>query len=299
MPAATINNFTAQWTGKVQITNAGYYTFYDASDDDSRVVIDGVVVAQDDRGGGTDRQHQRRRTISGSSVFLTAGLHDIAVQEVQGTGGWATVVNYTGADTGGVVQLLGNITGTVTSPTLFTPESSSVNGTSNAVNLGNNVTATGSATINLNGTSFSSVQIGTLTPAVGSVLTVNGEAQKLLRATATNLATAGVYTITNTPDVALGAVTDNGNAVTIVKQGTGKLIFDAAGSNGQSSLVSTSLIDIQAGTVVIKGMASGSNPVGQAQLKLDGGILNLDTQVGNVAYANAVRDQCGPGPTTA
>ena len=41
-----------------------------------------------------------------------------------------------------------------------------------------------------------------------------------------------------TPDIALGSVADNGNAVTIVKQGSGRMIFDDFGAGNIASSVS-------------------------------------------------------------
>jgi autotransporter-associated beta strand protein len=271
-------NFAVQWSGKIMITNSGYYSFYDNSDDGSRVLIDGALATQVDGGRGV------ASTLSGvgDSIFLTAGLHDLTVDETQGTSGWQTTVSYSGADTNGVVTK-------VPSSVLYLPETSSTSGASNAVNLGNNIAVNGSATISMGGNDFTAVQIGVLTPAVGSQLTVTGLAGRLLRATGTSLGSPGTVTFNTVADLALGQVTDNSNPVTIVKLGSGHLIFDNAPATGTvSSLLSSTVIDIQAGSVVVKGVNGGSDPIGNAQLKLDGGILTLDSQGGAVTYNNAV-----------
>ncbi|MEA3209273.1 MAG: hypothetical protein QOE70_2330 [Chthoniobacter sp.] len=270
-----------QWLGKLSIAAAGNYTFYSKSDDGSRLFIDGVLVLNNDGGKGVF-------DLNTAPLALSAGLHDIRIDYVNNSGGGSEELAYSGG-----AGLDVDATRTVIpSSKLFAAESSTAAGASNAVivgsGLGNALNVTSSSTVNLNGTQFTQVQVGDLTLGAGNTLTVTGLAGKTLRAAGNVLLGAGSG-ISNTPDVALdGAVSDGGAAVTFTKTGAGRLIFDHTGT--ANSLLSTSNLDVQGGTLDLVGSsASGSfNPIGSAGLQLSGGNLVLESKVGGPTFDNSV-----------
>ena len=151
--------------------------------------------------------------------------------------------------------------------------------------MGNNISVSGRSTIMLSGSATTGVQVGTISSAAGSTLNLAGPAGKLLRAAGTSL--SGTATFNTAADLAVGQVSDGGTAVTMVKQGTGRMVFDNVGLGGlASSMVSGSLLDIQAGKAVLQGINGGTNPIGAATLQLDGGSLLLDTKFNAVTYNN-------------
>src|SRR5262249_16709868 len=76
--------------------------------------------------------------------------------------------------------------------------------------------------------------------------------------------------------------------VTLVKQGGGQLILDnTAPATGNNNLTGSTL-DIQAGRVVAIGASGGTNPLGTAGIKIDGGTLSLDSKAGSVTFDNPV-----------
>jgi autotransporter-associated beta strand protein len=272
-----------QWLGKLQITNAGGYRFFTASDDGSRIFIDGVLVVNNDGPKGT--------TDLGSRVInLTAGLHDIRVDFAQNGGGAGEILSWAAATPG----LDTGLTETpIPASALFTAESNTTTGASNAVVLGNAMAVTANSTIRLNGTNFTQAQLDAYTHNSGTTLNVTGSAGKTLRfGGAANFGggVAGTVTINNVPDVAFdGVATDGGLAVTIAKQGAGRLIFDQTAA--ANTLGATSLVDVQNGTLVLvggTGAAGVNDPIGTAGIQLSGGGLVLDSKVGGPTFDNAV-----------
>ena len=275
-------NTATQWTGKIKITTAGSYTFGTASDDGSRLFIDGVLIVNNDGGKGV--------IDSTNTITLSAGLHDIRVDHVNGSGSTGEILSYSGPDQGTYGFIPGGV--------LFQAETNTLSGASNAVVAGNNVNVTSSSTINLNGGDFTQVQIGNLTQNTGTTLTVGGLAGKTLRVggTATLGNAAGTVTIDSVPDVAFdGVVTDSGNTMTIAKTNTGRLVFDQTAA--ANSLLATTTLDIQGGQLVLVGSTAtgANNPIGSAKVQLNGAgvALVLDSKgatsagVGPV-YNNAV-----------
>jgi len=262
-----------QFTGKISITNPGTYAFFSNSDDGSRIYIDGVLVDSSDGGKGANE--------TGGTINLSAGLHDIRVDYANSSGGGSETLNYQGPGQATKVAIPASM--------LFTAETASLTGSSTLVNVGSNVAVNGSSTINLNGNNFTGVQLGSLTIAPGGTLNALGLVGKQLRSNYTAFTGGSTDTINAVADVALGQVSDGGNAVTIAKTGSGRLVFDNAGSGGAaSSFVSGSLIDIQAGDVVLQGINGGTNPIGAAGLKLDGGNLLFDSRFGGVTFDNGL-----------
>ncbi|MDB5321386.1 MAG: hypothetical protein JWN40_3017, partial [Phycisphaerales bacterium] len=274
-----------QWIGKLNITTAGSYQFGTATDDGSRLFIDGVMVVQNDGGKGT---------MLGTSKFmdLSAGMHDIRLDYVNGVTGAAEILSYNGPDSGQSLQPIGP-------NALYTAESNTLAGSSNAVvvgtGVGNALNVTGNSTINLNGTAFTQVQVGNSSFASGSSLTLTTAAEgKSLRiggtssfgsAVTLNLLGDGTHGSNMYFD---GVVSDGGVASRITKTGLGRLVFDQTTvANGLSA---GSLFDIQAGTLSLVGSSAAGtfNPIGSAGIQLSGGGLVLDSKVGNATFTNAI-----------
>lgn len=268
-------SYGVEFRGKVNLTTGGSVTFALASDDASRLFIDGVAVINNDIGQGIT-------TPVTNTITLSAGLHDIRVLSGQGTGGAG--VTLTWIPPGGSSEALG-----ATAGTLYAAESVSAGSTSNAIVLGNNVDLTASSTIDFGtNANFTEVAYGSLTRATGTTLTVNGLAGKLLRFTGTTVNGGGLHTYDSPMDVAVGQISDGGTAATIVKAGTGRLIFDQV--TAVNGLGSTSTIRIDQGSVVGMGStaAGANNPFGSAQIQLNGGNLVLDSYVGGPTFNNVI-----------
>jgi uncharacterized protein YjbI with pentapeptide repeats len=88
-----VNNVAAKWSGFVNISTAGTYTFYSPSGDGTLLYIDGHQVVNN------DLQHT---FVDGTStpVTLTAGLHSFMELYEQGNGPAGVRVDYSGPDTG-------------------------------------------------------------------------------------------------------------------------------------------------------------------------------------------------------
>jgi len=80
------DHLAALWTGKIEITQAGTYSFYTTSDDGSVLSIDGRRVVD-------DNFHQGMRERSGN-ITLTAGQHDIQVAFYEHGGGAGVEARY-------------------------------------------------------------------------------------------------------------------------------------------------------------------------------------------------------------
>ena len=94
------------WTGILNVTTGGAYTFYTSSDDGSLLYVDGAQVVQNDFPQGVFERN--------GNFTLSPGLHSVIVKYGQGTGGGGMHAHYLGADTGGAQVLIGSIPGTVT-----------------------------------------------------------------------------------------------------------------------------------------------------------------------------------------
>ena len=279
------DNFSVEWTGKLKVTVGGNYSFFTQSDDGSRVFIDGQLVSENDGSHGNTGGD-----IGGPAILLSPGFHDVRIDFTEGTGSGGEQFKWQGP---GFAKTF------VTSANVFAAETATTAGASNNVSLGNNISITGASTINLNGSNFTGVEVGGLSQAAGSTLNVTGLGGKLLRAASTSFS-GGTATINTTPDVALGQVLDSGTAVTLVKQGSGRLILDNTAAGGRaSSMLATSTIDVQAGKLVLVGAFSNSangstDPAGAAKIQLNGGGLVLDTKgstvtgTGTTTFDNAV-----------
>src|SRR5207248_1293175 len=79
-PFNASSNFDAYYSGKINISAAGTYTFNTASDDGSVLWIDGTLVVNNNlyQGVGTPKT---------GSISLTSGYHNIVIGYYQGGGG--------------------------------------------------------------------------------------------------------------------------------------------------------------------------------------------------------------------
>ena len=80
--------FGFRFSGSIEITTAGTYTFYTASDDGSQLFIDGGLVVDNDGLHSTQE-------MSGS-IYLTAGMHPIVVTFFENGGDEVLIVSYSG-----------------------------------------------------------------------------------------------------------------------------------------------------------------------------------------------------------
>ncbi len=274
-------SFAAQWIGKINIPSSGPWSFFTNSDDATRVFIDGVQVNNLDGGKGN--------TESGAVVTISKGLHDLRFEFTQGTGGAQAGLSWQGP---GVAKAV------IPTTALFTAENVANGFADNHILAGTNVSVTGSATVALNGTQFTSVQMGGLTLPDGSTLNVPSVSGKQLRAAATYL-NGGNVTLNATADLNLGQLADGGVATTIIKQGTGRLVMDNTNPAGNlaTNLSPATVIEMQGGKLALMGINStfmpvgGTNPLGLAQVRLNGGGMLLDTKQGSVTFDNAITVQ--------
>ena len=102
---ANPNDFEAIYTGEINITTAGVYTFGTNSDDGSMIWIDGnntpVVSNNSFKGEGGGPQQT-------GTVTLTAGEHQIAIGFYQGGGPYGLQAYYNGPDTSNTMELIPN-----------------------------------------------------------------------------------------------------------------------------------------------------------------------------------------------
>ena len=82
------DSFSIRYTGKIDITTAGSYTFYTTSDDGSKLFIDGVEIVNNDGNHGSQERQ--------GTVTLTTGLHDIEILFFENGGGSNLSVQYQG-----------------------------------------------------------------------------------------------------------------------------------------------------------------------------------------------------------
>ena len=276
-PGGPVDNFSVQFTGKVNITTAGVYSFFVTSDDGTRLFIDGQLVAQNDGSHGVTGGD-----VGGLPVLLSPGYHDVRLDYTEGTGGNEMILKWQGP---GIAKAA------IPSTSLFIAENATTTSSNNNILAGNNVSVTGASTIALTGNNFVGVDLGGFSLGSGSTLSVTGLSGKSLRAASTSL-NGGTVTLDTTPNVALGQLLDGGTPFTLIKQGSGRLILDNTGAGGRaSSTAATSLIDVRAGKLVLVGAGSnsangGSNPAGSAKIQLNGGGLMLDTKGSTVIGAN-------------
>ncbi|SDX03413.1 PA14 domain-containing protein [Ruegeria halocynthiae] len=94
----TRDSFAALYSGKLDVTSPGNYTFYLTSDDGSALYIDGELVINNDGNHAS--------TLIPVSLDLTAGTHDIEIRYFESGGAQTLKLEWNGPDTGGDTQLL-------------------------------------------------------------------------------------------------------------------------------------------------------------------------------------------------
>lgn len=262
-------NFGARFSGAINISTAGQYSFSTTSDDGSRLYIDNRLVVVNDG-------PKAPSTITGAPVTLGAGLHEFRLDYTQGGGGSLLAFNYSGPDTA--------------NNSVLVPASAMQ--TLDPISMANNVSLTKDSSINVVGSNFTQVGMGTVTFNLSSggsaTLSINGASDKSLHLTGINLAANTTDTINTSMDVYAGKIfqTNVGVSPIIVKTGSGRLIFDNTASH--DSFIN--FIDIREGTVeiVTSGYPTAANPVTDSTLEIDGGTLALDTKNGGSLADNPV-----------
>ena len=281
-PVAGFNaaNVTALWTGVLNITAGGTYTFFTGSDDGSLLYVDGQQVVQND----FSQAFNERSGV----VTLSAGFHTVIAKFGQGGGGAGMTVNYQGADSGNLKVLLGSgVPGKVTNT------GSPIFG---ATTVDNNITLTANSSIDLAGTTATNT--GTLTFGSGNALTVTGVtgSESFTQGAAVSL--SGSNTITTGVTQVLNGVANSSTGADVVISGN---IGEAVGGSsltkaGPRTLTLTGNnnftggITISAGTLVanVSGLALG-NVLNNAALVLDqtgGGTFN-----GNITGSGTIVKQ--------
>lgn len=93
-PAPTINSdyFDVQWTGFIDITTGGNYTFWTQSDDGARLKIDGQTVVDD--------WTLHAATWDSGSVTLSPGYHSVEMDYFENTGYAVARLHWQGPDAG-------------------------------------------------------------------------------------------------------------------------------------------------------------------------------------------------------
>jgi len=268
-PGGPTINFGARFTGAINISSAGLYTFTTTSDDGSRLFIDNKLVVLDDG-------PKNALTLSSAPLTLSAGLHEFRLDYFQQAGNSSLTLNYSGPDTG--------------NSSIVVPASAMQ--TLDPISMGNNVSVTQNSTIALSGSNFTQVGMGKLSfnpISNNATLTVTGDSGRSLHLSGTSMVSGSTNTINTSADVFAGQLSTTGNA-TLIKSGTGRVIFDYTAST--SNVGSGTFIDIKQGTAdVVSGGSSltgTSDPVGAATLEIDGGTLAIDSKVNTVTLNNPV-----------
>lgn len=266
-PGGPTINFGARFTGAINISTAGQYTFTTTSDDGSRLFVDNKLVVLDDG-------PKSALALSSTPITLSAGLHEFRLDYFQQGGNSTLSLNYSGPDTG--------------NSSIVVPASAMQ--TLDPISMGNNVSVTQNSTVALSGNNFTQVGMGKLSfnPTSGSAtLTVTGDSGRSLHLSGIALASGTTNTINTSADVFVGQLSTAGNA-TLIKTGTGRVIFDYTASTSNPG--NGTFIDIKQGTAEIVGGGSSltgtSDPVGAATLEIDGGTLAIDCKVGSVSLNN-------------
>ena len=268
-PGGPTVNFGARFSGAINISTAGQYSFSTTSDDGSRLYIDNRLVVVNDGPKGP-------LTVASAPVVLSAGLHEFRLDYTQGGAGSMLAFNYSGPDTA--------------NNSVLVPDT--VMQTLDTISMTNNISLTQDSSINVVGSNFTQVGMGTVTFNLSSggsaTLSINGASDKSLHLTGINLAANTTDTINTSMDVFTGKVTQTNAGVspTIVKTGSGRLIFD----NTASTNSFINFIDIREGTVEIltTGYPSAANPVGSSTLEIDGGTLAIDSKNGQSDPMNPI-----------
>ena len=272
------------YSGLLNISASGAYSFGVNADDEGEIVIDGQPI------------HLRDNTTGGAggfnggfivgSVNLTAGLHQITVRHQNGTGGSGVQVMYSGPDTlaaGTPGYGWQNIAPSNLYYSTSLTGSGGGNGYINAAQINNalSVAASAAATVDAGGSEFNSTFAG-LSLAQAATLTVNNMEgggyigvmgnTSLAASTAVNPNTGMLYLI--------GGVTDSGNGLTKIGQGT--LILGSSAATAGNGGLFTGPLNITTGYVQVasaNALTSGTTTVGSVAAGT-GATLDLNGTLG-------------------
>jgi fibronectin-binding autotransporter adhesin len=229
-----------QFTGLLNITNAGVYNFSSITDDGGNFFID-----------GNSSINTSVNTATGS-YFLTAGLHAFT-SRVNNNGTNGTVsVQYQGEDTGGTLINVPN-------SALSTYSTTAGLSSAAATVFGNNILFAGTSNATINTASNTTLGSLTMTGAAG---TLNFQGSSDL----TSITFTGATTLSNnltinnpTANVILtGAIGDGGSNFGLTKNGFGTLTTSGSSTYG-------GITTISAGTLSTNGLAAGGSPSGVGQ----------------------------------
>ena len=263
--AAGPNNDVAVLSGLLNISTSGVYSFgVDA--DEGEIVIDGQPIHLGDNSG---RATNFQAGFTTGSVDLTAGLHQIAIRQQNGSNQSGIQVMYTGPDTlnaGTPGYGWQNIApSNLYSATALTG-SVGGNGYMNAAQINNtlSVVASAAATVDVGGSDFNSTFAG-LSLAQAATLTVNNmEGGGYIGVTGNTSLAASAAVNPNTGMLYLiGGVTDNGNGLTKIGQGT--LILGSSAATPGNGGAFTGPLAITNGYVQVaaaNALTSGTTTVG-------------------------------------
>lgn len=251
-------NFGALWTGVLNITTGGAYTFNTASDDGSLLYIDGQPTVLNDFSQGT--------TTRTGVINLDAGYHSIVLKYGQGGGGTNLVANYSGADTGNTLVNLGSVAGSITNSNAIL--------LSTGTTIDNNISLSAgtSSTIDMSATTVTNT--GTLTFGANSRLNVTGLTGSEV------LTQQGNVTLNGTSSLTVGMVQITSNPGNLRNASAGADVI-ISGSIGES-VAGSSLIKNGPRNVVL----SGTNTY-TGQTNYSGGtLLSLSAPGGNSIPGN-------------
>jgi fibronectin-binding autotransporter adhesin len=267
-----------RWTGMLDVTTAGSYTFRTNSDDGSRLYVDGVQVVNNDGSHGA-------QTRSSTALNLTSGLHSVVMYYSEGSTGTNGVPGqllYSGPDNGNVFAIVPAAkffqSGAISLPNVVavTANGGSINLAGNLPNLTlNTLNFTGGGTTNLAVTSVS----GRRLDFQNTNLQVSGATVNFTVGGATNLGEA----------VGLGKVSDGASTgILLNKLGAGRIVLD--NNSAAANDFSGTTLRLSAGRLVnvASNVAATTSPLDGAAIEIAGGTLTLDTKVGDYAFTNPI-----------
>jgi fibronectin-binding autotransporter adhesin len=251
------NNFGILYSGMLNISAAGAYTFSPGSDDGSMVYVDGQPVALNDVSQGVN--------FRSGITNLATGLHSIVIKYGEGGGGTSLVVNYSGPDTGGTQTILGSVAGALTNTGGVFVGNSTIN---------NNISTTAGTRSSLDLSSTNVTSNGTLTFGADSQMLVTG--------------LTGSETLTQT-----GAVTLSGrNAIsTNITQALNGVQY---GSSGADMVINGAIGEATPGSQLVKNgnraLTLGNTNSYTGQTSIFQGTLNLSAAAGGSVQGDLFAD---------
>lgn len=293
---ANNTNSSSVYSGLIEITTGGTYTFKTAVDDQSLLIIDGVTVSGvNAAGGGVGLSDNNAASAATGTITLTPGFHTITYKNTNAGSGGGFHLLYSGPDTTGN-GLVGGFQAISPSKLYFNNGPATLaNGFLLAAGLTNDYTVDfgTTATIDTFGTQFNVVLNSLTLGAISQLNVVNGAGSVGTNFIGVrNLTTIDSGVTINTGGTAtsgaamlnlIGGISDGGNG--FKKFGAGMLML------GESTAFSGTM-DVLAGTVQVThaaALSTGANNIGSAMTALaTGGTTNgsqtvtLSTTVGLV-----------------